>query len=65
MRAERRLRRLEESYRWRALQTLTDDELLLLMRFARRVLRDGVDSITPQHQTRAIALLTLLVGECQ
>ena len=63
MRAERRLRRLEESYTWRAARTLSEEEILFLMRFCRRALRDGLESIAPEHQARARPLLILLNGE--
>jgi hypothetical protein len=63
MRAASRLRRLEEGYKRRALSTLSNDEVLFLMRFCRRALRDGMETIAPEHQTRALPLLTLLNGE--
>jgi len=63
MRAERRLRRLEESYTWRAARTLSEDEILFLLRFCRRALRDGFESIAPEHHARALPLLILLNGE--
>jgi hypothetical protein len=63
MRAARRLRRLEESYQWRAVGTLDREEILFLLRFCRRALRDGFESIAPEHQARALPLLILLNGE--
>jgi hypothetical protein len=63
MRAERRLRRLEESYQRRAVSTLSREEILFLLRVRRRGLRDGVETIAPEHQARALPLMTLLVGE--
>jgi hypothetical protein len=63
MRAERRLRRLEESYQRRAVSTLSREEILFLLRVCRRGLRDGVESIAPEHRARALPLMTLLVGE--
>jgi hypothetical protein len=63
MRAERRLRRLEESYQRRAVSTLSREEILFLLRVCRRGLRDGVETIAPGHQARALPLMTLLVGE--
>jgi len=63
MRAERRLRRLEESYKWRAVRALSEEETLFLLRFCRRALRDGVESVAPEHHARARPLLILLNGE--
>jgi hypothetical protein len=63
MRGERRLRRLEDGYKRRALATLSDEETLFLLRFCRRGLRDGVETIAPEHHARAMPLLTLLNGE--
>jgi hypothetical protein len=63
MRAERRLRRLEESYEQRALRTMSQEEISFLLAFCRRAQRDGFESITPEHHERAIPLLTLLNGE--
>jgi hypothetical protein len=64
MRAERRLQRLEDSYQRRAVRTLSREEILFLLRFCRRALRDGgFESIAPEHQARAFPLLTLINGE--
>jgi hypothetical protein len=63
VRARGRLRRLEEGYKQRALRALTDEEFLFLLRFCRRALRDGVETIAPEHEARALPLMTLLVGE--
>ena len=63
MRARRRLRRLEAGYRRRALGSLSDEEVLFLLRFCRRALRDGLETIAPEHEARALPLMTLLVGE--
>jgi len=63
MRAERRLRRLAEIYTRRAVRTLDEDEIFFLLRFCRRGLRDGMDSIAPEHQARALPLIALLNGE--
>ena len=63
MSAARRLQRLEKHYASRAARTFSRDELLFLLRFSRRALRDGMESIAPQHHARAIPLLTLMDGE--
>ena len=63
MRAQRRLRRLEEGYKRRALGALSDEEFLFLLRFCRRALRDGVETIAPEHAARALPLMMLVVGE--
>jgi hypothetical protein len=63
MRVQRRLRRLEVGYKRRALATLSDEETLFLLRFCRRGLRDGVETIAVEHQNRALPLMTLLFGE--
>ena len=63
MRARRRLRRLEEGYKRRALGALSDEEFLFLLRFCRRALRDGVETIAPEHAARALPLMMLVVGE--
>ena len=63
MRAERRLRRLELGYKCRAVKTMSPDEILFLLRVCRRGLRDGFETLAPEHQARAVALFSLLGGE--
>jgi hypothetical protein len=63
MRAERRLRRLERAALELWLKLITPQELVYYRRLARRVERDGLDSVAPEHQERLLALMSLVAGE--
>ncbi len=63
VRAGRRLRRLERDAAALWLRLISPQELVYYRRLVRRIERDGFDSLAPEHQERAIALITLVTGE--
>ncbi len=63
LRAQRRLRRLERDALQLWLKLISAQELVYYRRLVRRIERDGFDSVSPEHQVRALALMTLVTGE--
>src|SRR5260221_2137864 len=63
VRAQRRLRRLERDALQLWLKLISAQELVYYRRLLRRIERDGFDSVSPEHQVRALALMTLVTGE--
>ena len=63
VRAQRRLRRLERDAVQLWLKLISAQELVYYRRLLRRIERDGFDSVSPEHQVRALALMTLVTGE--
>jgi hypothetical protein len=63
VRAERRVRRLERAALQLWLDLITPQELVYFRRLVRRVERDGLDSVAPEHQEKLLALMSLVAGE--
>jgi hypothetical protein len=63
VRAERRVRRLERAALQLWLGLIEPQELVYYRRLVRRVERDGLDSVAPEHQERLLALMSLVAGE--
>jgi hypothetical protein len=63
VRAERRVRRLERAALQLWLELIGPQELVYYRRLLRRIERDGFDSVSPEHQERAVALFSLVSGE--
>ena len=63
VRAERRVRRLERAALQLWLGLIEPQELVYYRRLVRRVERDGLDSVAPEHQERLLALMSLVSGE--
>jgi hypothetical protein len=63
VRAERRVRRLERAALQLWLDLIGPQELVYYRRLLRRIERDGFDSVSPEHQERAVALFSLVSGE--
>ena len=62
VRAERRVRRLERAALKLWLELIEPQELVYYQRLLRRIDRDGIESVAPEHQDRAVALLALVSG---
>ncbi len=63
MRAGRRLRRLERGALQRRIEAMSARERLDYLDLLRRIQRDGLDSVDPADQERAVALVLLASGE--
>ena len=64
MRAGRRLRRLERTALQRRVDAMSERERVEYMQLLARIKRDGLDSVDPADQKRAVALVLLASGEC-
>jgi hypothetical protein len=63
VRAERRVRRLERAALKLWLELIEPQERVYYQRLVRRVERDGLDSVAPEHQDRLFTLMSLVSGE--